>query len=440
MIQSSNLTFIKFELGDLGIPVASSQGVSSSNNFHVLHIRARGFRNSRGPVSTRAWQQQLQCPLKQSQGIWEFKWSFFRPCIATTTLLYTNLEPGWCPVLDSAKSVSSGWRSLHRWATCMLADMADISTDADSHGPAASSSATHRQLGARWYGLLGYLKVAGLCEQQLQDVQGLVIDTCYQDIDISIWRMAGEKLDLTISGHLTATGLKKRIASEWAIQVFSLQLAIGSTFLRDSDVIAEFVSSTERVVTAVVSARASQDRDQSTELNDLIRVKLENVKPYMGFGQHQHVMMLWEESCHRAQESCEAAACVLAGLSHGVVHTRLGDRDAKETVKAARLQIRNAVVKRVEGWQVCNTFQNPKTMCVFEMLAGEAGCDANTPSQLMNGARRFEEEVWRRARPPVALDIVRVAGGPVEDEVRSTVHRPVGVNILNVAARQDRGY
>ena len=266
----------------------------------------------------------------------------------------------------------------------MLADMADIITDADRNGPAASSSATHRQPGARWNVLLGYLKVAGLCEQQLEDVQDLLIDTCLQDIDISIWRMDGEKLDLTISGHLTAAGLKKRIASAWAIQVLSLQLAIGSTFLRDIDVIAEFVSSTERVVTAVVSARASQDPDQSTEVNDKIRVKLENVKPYMDHGQHQHVMMLWEQSCQRAQESCEAAAYALARLSHGVVQIRPGDRVAKETVKAARLQIRNAVVKRVEGWQVGNTFDGDKIRCVFERLALEAGCDDNTLSQLMN--------------------------------------------------------
>ena len=74
------------------------------------------------------------------------------------------------------------------------------------------------------------------------------------------------------------------------------------------------------------------------------------------------------------------------------------------------------VVKRVEGWQVCNTFQNDKIMCVFERLASEAGCDANTFSQLMNGARRFE------------------------DEVRSRVRRPVGANILNVAGGSDRGY
>ena len=99
--------------------------------------------------------------------------------------------------------------------------------------------------------------------------------------------MDGEKHDLTISGHMTAAGLKKRIASEWAIQASSLQLAVGSTFLCDSDVIAEFVSSTERVVTAVVSvSRASQDRDQFTEVNDKIRVKLEKVAPYMDERQH----------------------------------------------------------------------------------------------------------------------------------------------------------
>ena len=76
--------------------------------------------------------------------------------------------------------------------------------------------------------------------------------------------MDGGKHDLTISGHMTAAGLKQRIASEWAIQALLLQLAIGSKFLCDSDVIAEFVSSTERVVTAVVGAsRVSQDRDLS---------------------------------------------------------------------------------------------------------------------------------------------------------------------------------
>ena len=86
--------FTKSEPGDLGIPVAPSQAVASSNNFHVLDIRARGFRNSSCPFSARAWQQQLQCPLKQSQGIWEFKWLLFWLRIATATLLFTNLEPG----------------------------------------------------------------------------------------------------------------------------------------------------------------------------------------------------------------------------------------------------------------------------------------------------------------------------------------------------------
>jgi hypothetical protein len=86
--------FTKSEPGDLGIQVAPCQAVASSNNSHVLDIIARGFRNSSGPSSARAWQQQLQCSLKQSHGIGEFKWSLFRPCIATTTLLFTNSEPG----------------------------------------------------------------------------------------------------------------------------------------------------------------------------------------------------------------------------------------------------------------------------------------------------------------------------------------------------------
>ena len=303
----------------------------------------------------------------------------------------------------------------------MRADMADISTDADRNGPAASSSATHRQLGARWNGLLGYLKVAGLCEQQLQDVQGLVIDTCYQDIEISIWRMAGEKLDLTISGHLTAAGLKKRIASEWAIQVFSLQLAIGSTFLRDSDVIAEFVSSTERAVTAVVSARASQDRDQSTEVNDKIRVKLENVAPYMAEGQHQHLMNLWEQSCQGVQESCEAAACALARLSDDIVRIPKDDRIAKEIVKAARREIRDAIVKRVDGWLLYDTLDIDRMECAFEALTLEAGCCPNTVSQLLNGVRRLGEE-------------------RLGQQARRGVRGPAGLNILNVAGGRDRGY
>ena len=68
---------------------------------------------------------------------------------------------------------------------------------------------------------------------------------------------------------MTTGGLKKCLAGEWAIQASSLQLAIGSTCLRDSDVIGEFVSSTDRVVTAVVSGpRAFHDRDVFTEVID----------------------------------------------------------------------------------------------------------------------------------------------------------------------------
>jgi len=234
--------------------------------------------------------------------------------------------------------------------------------------------------------------------------------------------MDSEKHDLTISGYLTAAGLKKRIASEWAIQASTLQLAIGSTFLCDSDVIAEFVSSTDRVVTAVVSApRAPQDRDQSTEVNDKIRVKLENVAPHMDAGQHQHLMMLWEQSCQGAQKSCEAAASALARLSNGLVQIQMGDRTAKETVKDARMEIRNAMVKRVEGWQVGNTLDSGKIRCVFERLALEAGCEDNTVSQLLNCARHLEEERH-------------------EQQTRRRVRGPAGLNTLNVAGGPDRGY
>ena len=241
--------------------------------------------------------------------------------------------------------------------------MSDMITAASTNGLAASSSATHRQPGACCNVLLGYLEAAGLCEQQLRDVQQMLRDIPFQDIDISIWCMDGENHDLTISGYLTAAGLKKRLASEWAIQASSLQLAIGSTCLRDSDVIAEFVSSTDRVVTAVV-VRASQDRDQFTEVSDTIRAKLENVAPYMHEGQHQHLMTLWEQSCQGAQDSCEAAASALARLSNGLVLARMADPTAKETVKAARREIRDAVVKRVEGWQLGNTLDVDRMRCV----------------------------------------------------------------------------
>ena len=118
--------------------------------------------------------------------------------------------------------------------------MADMITAASTNGLAASSSATHMQLGAASDVLLGYLEAAGLCEGQLRVVQNMLRDILFQDIYISILRMDGEKRDLTINCYLTAVGLKKRLASEWAIQASSLKLAIGSTFLRAADVIAEF--------------------------------------------------------------------------------------------------------------------------------------------------------------------------------------------------------
>ncbi len=301
--------------------------------------------------------------------------------------------------------------------------MSDMITAASTNGLAASSSATHRQPGACCNVLLGYLEAAGLCEQQLRDVQKMLRDIPFQDIDISIWCMDGEKHDLTISGYLTAAGLKKRLASEWAIRASSLQLAIGSTCLCDSDVIGEFVSSADRVVTAVVvrAPRAPQDRDQFTEVNDTIRAKLETVKPYMDEGQHQHLMMLWEQSCQGAQESCEAAACALARLSNGLVLDRMGDRTAKETVKAAKKEIRDAVVMRAEGWQLGNTFDIDRMRSVFQKLASEARCEDNTVSKLVNGARRLAEERH-------------------EQQARRRVRGPVGLNILNVAGGPDRGY
>ena len=130
--------------------------------------------------------------------------------------------------------------------------MADMITAASTHGLAASSSATPGQSGAACDVLLGYLEAAGLCEAQLRVVQDMLRDIPFHDIDLSIWRMHGEKHDMTINRYLTAAGLKQLLASEWAIQASSLELAIGSTCLRDIDVIAEFLSSTNRVVNAVV--------------------------------------------------------------------------------------------------------------------------------------------------------------------------------------------
>jgi len=288
--------------------------------------------------------------------------------------------------------------------------MADMITAASSNGPAASSSATHRPSGAASDVLLGYLEAAGLCEGQLRDVQDMLRDIPFHDIDISIWRMDGEKHDLTINRYLTAAGLKQRLAGEWAIQASSLKLAIGSTCLRDIDVIAEFLSSTDRVVNAVVvrAPAAPQDREIRA-----CRAKLENVAPYMDEGQHQHLMGLWDQSCQGVQESCEAAACALARLSDDIVRIPRDDLTAKEIVKAARLEIRDAIVKRVDGWLLCDTLDIDRMECVFEALASEAGCDPDTVSRLFNGVRRLGGErlgqhARRRVRGRAGLNIVGI--------------------------------
>ena len=270
--------------------------------------------------------------------------------------------------------------------------MADVITDG-SIGSSASSSAAHRRRGARWDRLLGYLTAAGLCKRQLRDVEDMLMDISLRDIEISICRLdGGDSHDLTISRCATAAGLKKRLAGEWTIHTSSLQLVIGSTRLRDSDVIAEFVSSTDRVVTAVVSgSRALQDRDQSTQENDKIPEKLEAVACYMDEGRYQHLSMLWEQSCQLARESCQAAAFALARLSDGSVVLE-GDRAARETMKNARRVMQDVVVKRVEGWQVFEMRHSDRMRHVVQGLVSEAGCEDSTLPQLVNSMRRLAEE------------------------------------------------
>ena len=263
-------------------------------------------------------------------------------------------------------------------------------------GLSASSSAAHVRRGARWDTLLGYLMAAGLCDRQLRVVKDMLVDISFGDIQVSICRSDGESHDLTIGCCATAAGLKKRLAGEWSIPASSLQLAIGSTCLCDSDLIAEFVSSTDRVVTAVVSCpRAFQDRDQSTLEDDKIPEKLQAVAGYMDEGQYQHLSMLWEQSCQLARESCQAAAFALARLSDGSVVVE-GDRDMRETMKEARRFIRDVVLKRVEGWQVFKTLDNDKMRHVFQRLVSEAGCGDSTVPQLMNSIRRLAEEQYQQ--------------------------------------------
>ena len=225
--------------------------------------------------------------------------------------------------------------------------MAAMITAASTSGSAASSSATDMHWATRG-DLLGYLKTAGLDEEQLRHVQNMLTDMQFMDIDISVWRMDGEKHDLRTNAFLTAAGLKKRLASEWAIQESSLKLVVGSKCLRDKDVIAAFLSSTDRVVNAIVTAPRVY---RTSEVTDRIRAKLEQVAPYMAEGQHQHLMDLWEQSCQGMQESCEATAGALAQLSDGrinMVEISKGGRIAKEIVKVARKEIRDAIVVRPE--------------------------------------------------------------------------------------------
>ena len=298
--------------------------------------------------------------------------------------------------------------------------MAAMITAASTNGSAASSSATHMQLGATRDDLLGYLKTAGLCEEQLRYVQNMLRDMDFQDIDISIWRMDGGKHDLRTNAFLTAAGLKKRLASEWAIQESSLKLAVGSKCLSDTDVIAAFLSSTDRVVNAIVTAPRVYRTSENT---DRIRGQLEQVAPYMAEGQHQHLMDLWEQSCQGMQESCEATAGALAQLSDGrinMVEISKGGRIAKETVKNARKAIRNAMVKRVDGLILHDTLDMNEMGCAFQELTSEAGCDCNTMSQLCNGVRRLGEQRGQ--------------------EVRRGVRGAAGLNIQNVADGRNRGY
>ena len=244
-------------------------------------------------------------------------------------------------------------------------------------------------------------------------------DIPFHDIDLSIWRMHGEKHDMTINRYLTAAGLKQLLASEWAIQASSLELAIGSTCLRDIDVIAEFLSSTNRVVNAVVvgAPGAPQYGDQFPGVDDTIRAKLEQVAPYMDEGQHKDFMGLWEQSCQWVQQSCEVAACALARLSDDMVRIPRDDFTAKAIVKIARREIRDAIVKRVDGWLLGDTLDIDRMSRVFEVLASDARCSANTVAQLSNGVRRLREErlglqVRRRDPGPAGLNILNVAGGP----------------------------
>ena len=270
----------------------------------------------------------------------------------------------------------------------------------------ARGSAVYGQRGARWDSLLGYLAEAGLCDQQLRHVEDMLVAVCLGDIEVSICRAGGSKHDLTIPGYETAAGLKKRLARDWAIQISSLQLLIGSRCLLDSDVIGEFMSSTDRVVTAVVSApRALQDLHQSTQQSDKIEFppQLEAVAGYMDQGESQHLRMLWDHSSQWAGESCRAAALVFTRL--------MADNDdwggnpaARERIKHARRLVREVIVKRVEGWQLCERLDRDKMRGVFEVLALDAGWKASTVTMMLNAEARHRARAIRNVLRPCDID------------------------------------
>ena len=137
----------------------------------------------------------------------------------------------------------------------------------------------------------------------------------------------------------------------------------------------------------------------------------------MDEGQHKDFMGLWEQSCQWVQQSCEVAARALARLSDDMVRIPRDDFTAKAIVKIARREIRDAIVKRVDGWLLGDTLDIDRMSRVFEVLASDARCSANTVAQLSNGVRRLREErlglqVRRRDPGPAGLNTLNVAGGP----------------------------
>lgn len=301
----------------------------------------------------------------------------------------------------------------------------DMNTSVGTGLRAVSSSAADSRPGAGWGVLLHYLGVVGLSERQLEDVQSMLNDIRFQDIDISVSRMGGEPLDLTISCYFTAACLKNQLAGLWTIQSSSLQLAIGTRLLDDSDVVAAFLSSIDRVVDAVIvrAPRLSRDRHGVMGSNtdslfiDEVNLHLQNVACYMDAGEHQHLVMLWEQSCQCAQESCEAAACVLSRLSNPTLGRYMFDGAADQLVKLARKVVRDAIVYKVQARYLINIPDFRKMSPVFQSLASYAGCPVDTVSQLLNGARQLSADRLARQEERPARQVHGRMGGLVDQNV-----------------------